>query len=109
MEQEKKKKREITFKNILSFIEGNTNYILDRFGFYPDYKQEQVLWRLNICKMDCVKEGACVYCGCPPTKKAFAEASCNNGDRFPDIMEKKEWEKYKEDNNINIDTDGTGL
>lgn len=107
MEIENQHKREITFKNVLSFLEGNTKFILDKFGLTPIHIQEQILWRLNICKMDCVKNGECEYCGCPPQKKAFNEKSCNNGDRFPDLMNKEEWEKYKEENNIDID--GTGL
>lgn len=101
-ELEKDNKR-ITVKNILSYIEGNTNWLLDVFDLYPEYKKEQVMWRLQICKMDCVKENACIYCGCPPERKAFVDTSCNGGDRFPDMMDKETWEKYKEQNNLNID------
>lgn len=107
IEKEEQKKREITLRNILSFLEGNTKYLFNLFGLYPTYKQEQVLWRLNICKLDCIKNGECEYCGCPPEKKAFVEESCNHGDRFPDMMDKETWEQYKIDNNIDID--GTGL
>lgn len=79
------------------------------FGLFPAYKQEQVLWRLQICKDDCVKQGECQYCGCPPVKKAYVEESCNGGDRFPDMMNEEDWEKYKKENNITIETNGTGL
>ncbi|MGK2864876.1 MAG: hypothetical protein ACSLE0_23290 [Chitinophagaceae bacterium] len=104
---ENKKKRQITFKNILSYLEGNTKYLMSTFGLYPTHKQEQVLWRLNICKVDCVKNGECEYCGCPPEKKAFVDKSCNDGDRFPDMMDEETWEKYKLTNNIDID--GTSI
>lgn len=87
----------------MSYIEGNTNYLLDRYDLFPEYKKEQVLWRLQLCKEDCVKEGACQYCGCPPEKKAFVQTSCNKGDRFPDMMSKEEWEKFKDEKQINID------
>ena len=95
MSTEQNKKKEINLRNILSFIEGNTNYLMDIFGMYPDYKKEQVLWRLSLCKDDCVKEGECQYCGCPPHKKAFVDKSCNKGDRFPDMMGEEEWKEYK--------------
>ena len=97
---------EITIKNILSYLEGNTKYLLDIFNLYPKHQQEQVTWRLLICKEDCVKNGECEYCGCPPHKKAFVEESCNHGDRFPDMMDKETWEKYKIDKNIQLDEEG---
>ena len=106
--EKEQKKREITFHNILSYLEGNTKYLLNIFGVFPTYMQEQVLWRLNICKEDCIKNGACEYCGCPPEKKAFVEESCNHGDRFPDMMGKEEWEQYKKDKHID-DLDGISL
>lgn len=96
----------VTFKDILSYIEGNTNYLLDKFDLYPKYKQEQVIWRAMICKEDCFKQGKCEYCGCPPHKKVFVDRSCNNTDRFPDMMGEEEWYKYKEDNNIQLDEQG---
>lgn len=95
--------KKITVKNILSYIEGNMNYWLNLYDLYPEHKKEQVMWRLQICKMDCVKEGQCQYCGCPPQKKAFVDESCNHGDRFPDMMDKEEWELYKKEKNIQID------
>lgn len=99
-------KKKITLTNISSFIEGNVKFLLDVFDLYPLYKKEQVLWRLNICKDDCVKNKECEYCGCPPTKKAFVEHSCNNGDRFPDMMDEETWEKYKKENSINVEDFG---
>jgi hypothetical protein len=95
-----------TIKDILSYIEGNTKYLLDMFDLFPKYKQEQVTWRLLICKEDCVKNGECEYCGCPPHRKAFVDESCNGGDRYPDMMNADDWEKFKNEKNIELDEEG---
>lgn len=87
-------------KNVASFIEGHAKYIYNQLIGLPKYKQEQVLWRLSKCENDCVVTGKCIYCECPPEKKAFNVESCNKGERFPDLMDSETWEKYKLDNNI---------
>lgn len=86
-------------KNIVSFIEGNAKYFWDRWIGMPPHIKEQVRYRLEQCEDDCLVEGACIKCKCPPHKKAFAKNSCNP-DRFPDIMNNEDWEQYKRENNI---------
>ena len=98
----KYKGQKITLKKIKSFLEGNFKFILDEFDLLPLYYQEQVVWRASLCKDDCLKEGACKYCGCNANKKIYVESSCNNGERFPDLMSEKDWKKFKEDNDIEI-------
>lgn len=97
-----KDKNIFNLKNIKSFIEGNINYYKDEFSLYPDHKKEQVYWRLSLCKEDCLKDNECVYCGCPPLKKAYVEESCNDSKRFPDMMNKEDWEQYKKEKDIKI-------
>lgn len=93
---------EVNLKNILQFFEGNINILGDNFNLLPRYKREQVLWRMSICKDDCVIKGRCIYCGCSVPGKLYVEKSCNMGNRFPDMMEQLEWEEYKKQNNIVI-------
>lgn len=95
-------KKKITPRNILYFIEGNLKKLGDTLGVLPKHEQEQVLWRSQICANDCVKYGYCVYCGCNLPGKFYVNKSCNDGERFPDLMTKAKWEKYKLDNNIEI-------
>lgn len=90
-------------KNILSFIEGNYKYYYNKMVGLAPHIQEQTMWRLMQCKNDCVLEGECIYCGCDPQKKVFVEESCNDGERFPDLMGVREWEEYKKEHNIVID------
>jgi len=91
--------KKITFKNVISFIKGNGAYYYDKLFGVPKHIKEQVLWRLSHCQ-DCLNNKECLYCGCNPVKKAFLKESCNEGKRFPELMNEKEWEQYKIDNYI---------
>lgn len=83
-------------KNILSYLEGNVKYYYDAiFGLPVDIK-DQILYRLALCKDSCFTKDGCEYCGCDSIKKAFTEKSCNDGKKFPDLMSKEEWNKFKE-------------
>lgn len=85
----------VNLKQISSYIRGHYYFFLEKLSLYPEYKKEQIYYRLEQCKDDCVQTGACKECGCPTKKKMFDPVSCNRGERFPDIMNKDEWEKYK--------------
>jgi hypothetical protein len=74
----------------------------DNFGVLPEYQKEQVLYRADICKNDCAKLGYCKYCGCDFPGKIYVSESCNSGERFPNMLESEDWEKFKKDNNITI-------
>lgn len=90
-------------KNIVSFVEGNYKYALDKFKGSKEHIKEQVYYRMYICKDSCVVNNRCDYCGCPPGKKAFVRESCNNSERFPDLMSKKQWDSFKEEKEIDIE------
>lgn len=95
----------ITKKDIISFIEGNSRYYLDKIIDLDPHIKEQVSYRGMLCKDDCLIEGSCKYCGCTSKKVIFSTSSCNLGERFPDLMNKEDWEEYKNKNNITIDED----
>lgn len=82
-------------KNIASFIEGHAMKFYDNLVGLPIHTKDQIAYRLYKCKDDCLVKGECKYCGCPPEDKAFVKESCNNGERFPDLMNEEEWTKYK--------------
>lgn len=92
-------KQKITLKNISSFIEGNTQLILEEFRFQPLHIQEQIVFRRLVCKDDCAVTGLCIVCGCHFLGKSSVRESCNK-ERFPDLMSKNEWEQYKKKNDI---------
>lgn len=93
-------KKKVTLANIKSFLEGYKNMFLLKLGTKPDWFKEQVAYRMSVCSNDCMIKRECKYCGCDVPAKMLVEKSCNNGERFPDIMNEQDWIKYKEDNGI---------
>ncbi len=92
----------ITPKKILQFIEGNLKMLGDTFHILPQHEREQVLFRADICKDDCMARGYCRYCGCNVPGKLYVNASCNKGERFPDLMTAAKWEEYKKEHGIEV-------
>lgn len=92
---------DINLKNIKAFFEGNARMLGDNFGIVDKHIQEQVAYRATLCG-DCLEAGKCKVCGCKVPGKFYVKQSCNNGDIFPDLMSKEEWEEFKIENNINI-------
>lgn len=95
-------KPKLNAKNVMNFIEGNFMMLGDKINLLPKHLREQVIWRYKICENDCVKARKCVYCGCSIPGKLYVGKSCNNGERFPDIMSQEEWSRYKISNNIKL-------
>ena len=91
----------ITINNIQEYIEGNLKMLGDKLKIIPEHESEQVRYRAEICKNDCVKHGYCVNCGCDLPGKFYVVKSCSK--RFPDIMDAESWEEYKLENNITVD------
>lgn len=88
---------------IFQFIEGHLKMFGDKFNLLPEHQKEQFLFRVSLCKDDCFKSRKCIYCGCSVPGKLYVSESCNGGERFPDMMNPEEWEKYKKDKKIKIE------
>lgn len=93
-------------QKVFQFIEGNFKMLGDELGLLPQYKREQVMYRAEICEKDCIEYGYCVNCGCSVPGKLYVTKSCNDGYRFPDLMDEESWEEYKTENNIKIELYG---
>lgn len=91
--------KEITLSNIRSYLEGNGQRILEELKLQPKHIQEQIAYRRLLCKNDCAVQNKCIKCGCDFKGKTSVQQSCNP-DRFPDLMSKNDWTKFKKDNNI---------
>jgi|TARA_R110000822_G_scaffold152112_8_gene291364 hypothetical protein len=87
------KKSDITIDNVHNFLVGNLKYYKSKVITVPDHIKEQLQHRLDLCG-DCIEAEGCIKCGCPVVKKHFLKKSCNP-ERFPDLMEKEEWDEYK--------------
>lgn len=66
-----------------------------------DYQKEQIAFRSYICK-DCIENNKCQYCRCKVHDALSDVISCNNGKKFPNLMNRKKWETYKEEHNITV-------
>jgi hypothetical protein len=88
-------------KKIRQYIEGNLNKLEDDLFGKPLYFKEQILYRASKCE-DCYRLGRCLNCGCELPGKHYVKESCNDGIRFPDLMNEEEWENYKKENKIEI-------
>lgn len=108
----------ISLSNINAFFEGNYRHFKDALGFEffsnPDHIKEQVAWRAILCYESCYLEGyyvkakgrkipkSCSHCGCSLPGKWYSERSCGS-EKYPDMMNEKDWEDYKKEKNIKID------
>lgn len=92
-------KQKITTKNILSFLEGNSQLLLEELKLQPQHIKEQIAYRRLICKNDCAISGECIVCGCEFKGKTSVRETCNK-ERFPDLMSNIEWQEFKKINNI---------
>lgn len=85
---------EITPSNVKAFLEGNSKMAFDVLVGLPDYLKEQIEYRKSKCP-DCLEAGVCKECGCKVPGKMYVTSSCNNGERFPDLMSESRWNEFK--------------
>ncbi len=88
-------------KKIVSYVEGHLNMLSDTFQMMEWHRKEQVIYRMNICKDTCLPAGRCEVCNCKVPGKMYSTLSCDKS-KFPDLMGKEDWEKYKKANNIDV-------
>lgn len=87
-------KHEITPSNVKAFIEGNSKMAYDALVGLPTYLKEQIEYRKSKCP-DCLEAGVCKHCGCSVPGKMYVTTSCNDSERFPDLMDEKKWQEFK--------------
>jgi hypothetical protein len=92
----------LTLDNIKAFAQGNARLLGDRLNLLEPHIKEQVAYRAAICHESCFigANERCDWCGCSLPGKWYATKSCNEGSKFPDLMDKDNWEKYKLENGI---------
>lgn len=98
-------KHKINLTNIKAFIQGNYRLIVDNMNpsFVPKfmglepYKREQIAYRMEVCKDSC--KTTCQSCGCSTPGKFFVDKQCG-GNKYPDLMNEENWNKFKKENNI---------
>lgn len=86
-------------EKIISFIEGNLKLAGDKINVISTTQKEQVLYRMEVCKDTCMKKGKCENCGCSVPGRLYSTLTCDIK-KFPNLMKKEDWNKYKKSNNI---------
>lgn len=74
----------------------------------PRHIKEQIEWRREQVKEKsplCWVEGHCIQCGCEIMGKTKADMGCENPPYcFPEMMKKKDWKKFKNNNYVSSNT-----
>lgn len=68
---------------------------------WENHHKEQFIYRTYICS-DCIKNQKCQLCDCNIYDVISDVLSCNDEKKFPNLMNKKNWEMFKLKNNIEI-------
>ena len=102
-------KKRITIRNILGVLQFLKRKIQKNwFGWdLPVHMQEQIIWRRVLVMFKsprCWKEGVCKQCGCTILGKTMEDRGCSNIEDpcYPFMMKQKDWEEYKETNEIKL-------
>lgn len=86
--------KELTFKNIFYYIQGNIRYKL----YYSDlfkwlirkHIKEQIEYRIKVMNRECYYNGSCIKCGCQTTHLQMCNKACE-GSCYPEMFDKVEW------------------
>ncbi len=88
----------ITFKDIISYIQGNIRYqayYSTRFTWLiRKHIREQIEFRINSMDRNCYTQGSCIMCGCKTTALQMANKMCDNP-CYPEMVTKKIWKIWK--------------
>lgn len=88
--------QKIRLQDLRNYVEAHKTMLQEGLGIASPHLLEQVAYRMELCKDTCVPNGKCKNCGCTLPGRLYASESCNNGEIFPDLMSRLEWDKFKE-------------
>lgn len=92
----------ITYKDVWYYTQGNFRYKLyySKLKFLiPLYLREQIEMRLATMNKECYNSGQCIECGCNTPALQMCNKSCD-GDCYPPMVTKKEWNDIKLENYV---------
>lgn len=101
--QRKRFKKAASFfdkKNIKGFLQGHIRALKEKYDLLPQHTLEQAAWRLTLANKACINADQCQACGCfPMSDKVLEDRPCEEN-CYPEMMGEKEWEAFKNKNNI---------
>lgn len=102
-----KKPAKLSVSNVKGFLQGEIrSFLADMDVLLPDsHIKEQAIWRLHEISEkspQCIKNGECDVCGCDLTKVYEDRGCAADFPCYPAMRTKEEWEKFKKENNIEV-------
>ena len=91
------KKAAFSFRNIVRMLIA---LFRRDFPATPKHIREQAIWRKTQANITCIEKGVCI-CGCEFEGLIYANDSCE-GNCYPPMKNKREWENFKKIKNITI-------
>lgn len=97
-------KAKITIPNIKGFLQGNARMFMSEYFSFklPVHIEEQIFYRFTIMNEDCLKNKACIHCGCAMPNKVFEDRACEEK-CYPEMLDEKEWDLFKQDQRADIE------
>lgn len=104
-------------KLTLANVKGVAQSMMRRMGGFdmPQHIYEQIIWRRTQVHFNspmCWYSGKCKVCGCDILGKTMEDRACSISEHpdllakrkpcYPEMMEEKEWEIYKDQNKIKL-------
>lgn len=105
------KQAKITPRNVLAVVQAWFRQSKQMAGFsLPDHIYEQIIWRrvqVALLSPECWRAGYCKVCGCDILGKTMEDRACSaeeigKAPCYPAMMTRKQWTKYKIDNDIKL-------
>lgn len=93
------------FKNRSFFSIRKNTLEQDRHPLMRRHIWEQINFRIKWMNPVCYEQGSCVKCGCETTHLQMANKKCD-GDCYPPMMNRKQWEKFKKNRQYSEDKKG---
>jgi hypothetical protein len=91
-------KYDYNLKNIKSFIQANIRMFVEKHGLdfigLDPHIQEQITFRESVANKECLKNGYC-KCNCILPDMFYADKTCED-QCYPPMLNKKEWEEFKD-------------
>lgn len=83
----------VNVENMAKVADGYTRWTMYKLGLTADHISEQLEYRFRVCS-NCIENGSCVVCGCTAPKRLCTSGPCAGG-KYPALMGKDDWEKFK--------------
>lgn len=94
-------KAKINLPNIKGYLQAHYRETLNELGFLEEHVYEQWIYRIGVMSEDCLYNKMCP-CECEVPSKQLEDRACDLH-CYRDMLNKEEWEEYKQEIEIEQD------